>query len=225
MFDNQVDLLMNAPKLITQEARYFITLDFLPLDFRDFRRALAKSGYELSIVRNLPPPPTRIIFSGEMARKKETLISADSEAGQIGVISRTMEEAHTSFDELIKLIADEIGVDLHARAKNYEISAHYRLATGKTPLKEIPKAENKEFITKFSGIMGENLSTFSIRLARKDSNINQGDWIDIAIEPDLVYEDYYHLGIVFRNSNREKTETFVKDLETNLLKLIELIEA
>lgn len=216
---------MSAPKLITQEARYFMLLDYLLLDFRDLRQALAKNGYELVAVRNLPPPPTRIMFSGEIARKKETVISADSEAGQIGVIGRTLEEVRTSFNDLMKLIAEEIGIDLHTKVKNYEVSVHYRLNSGKVPLKEIPNAENKDFVRKFSEVMGENLSSFSIRLAKKDSSIYQGDWIDIAIEPDLVYENYYHVGVVFRNSNREKTETFVKDLETNVLKLIDLIEA
>jgi ribosome biogenesis protein Nip4 len=125
----------------------------------------------------------------------------------------------------MKLIAEEIGIDLHTKVKNYEVSVHYRLNSGKVPLKEIPNAENKDFVRKFSDVIGENLSSFSIRLAKKDSSIYQGDWIDIAIEPDLTYENYYHVGVVFRNSNREKTETFVKDLETNVLKLIDLIEA
>ena len=217
----------NTPKLITQEARYLMSLDYLilPLDFRDLRQALAKNGYESALVRNLPPPPTRISFSGEIARKKETAIIADSEAGEIGVINRSLGEARTSFGDLIKLVEEEIGIDLHKRVKFYQVSVHYKCDSGKIPLKEIPKAENKEFIKKLSEIMGESLSSFSIRLAKKDSNINQGDWLDIAIEPDLVYENYYHIGVVYRNSNKEKTEMFVKDLETNLMKIIELIEA
>jgi hypothetical protein len=214
-------------KLITQEARYLANMDYLilPLDFRDFRQALAKNGYELAIVRNLPPPPTRISFSGEIARKKETLVIADSEAGEIGVISRSLGEASASFGDLLKIIKEETGVDLIEKAKSYQITAHYKLNTGKNPLKEIPKAENQEFVNKFSEIMGEALSSFSIRLAKKDSSINKGDWLDIAIEPDLIYENYYHIGVVYRNSDKEKTETFVKDLETNLMKIISQIEA
>lgn len=215
-----------TPKLITQEARYLLSMDyFLPLDFRDFRQALAKNGYELVVVRNLPPPPNRIIFEGELARKKETVVIANSEAGEIGVVSRSLEEASTSFGDLIKLVKEEIGVDLHEKVKNYQIIVHYRLNTGKNPLEEISKTGNKEFVNKFSEIIGESLSSFSIRLAKKDSSVYQNDWIDIAIEPDLVYEDYYHIGVAYRNPNKDKIETFVKDLETNLMKLIKLIEA
>jgi hypothetical protein len=161
------------PKLITQEARYLITMDYLilPLDFRDFRQALAKNGYELALVRNLPPPPTRISFSGEIARKKETAVIADSEAGEIGVISRSLGEASASFGDLLKLVKEEIGVDLNEKARSYQIIVHYKLNTGKVPLKEIPKAENKEFVNKFSEILGESLSSFSIRLAKSTYSV------------------------------------------------------
>lgn len=93
------------------------------------------------------------------------------------------------------------------------------------PLKQIQKAENKEFVSKVSEIIGENLSTYSIRLAKKDSGSNEINWIDIAIEPDMVYENNYHIGVVFRNPDKEKTETFVKDLESNIIKISKLIEA
>lgn len=82
---------VSEPKLVTQEARYllFVGQMVLPVEFRELRAALAKNGFELGVVRNLPPPPSRLIFSGEIARKKETTIIADSEAGQIGVVSKS----------------------------------------------------------------------------------------------------------------------------------------
>ncbi|MFH0896838.1 MAG: hypothetical protein V1850_02160 [Candidatus Bathyarchaeota archaeon] len=212
-------------KLLTQEARYLlIQNNFLPIDLRDFLNVLAKNGYQLTTIRNLPSPPNRIAFSGEMARKQETIVITDSETGEIGVVSRSLEEARTSFGELIKLIKEEIGVDLTENVKNYQINVHYRLKTGNMPYKEIPKIENKEFINKFNEIIGQNLSSFSIRLAKKDSSAKKDNWVDIAIEPDVVYEDYYHIGVVYKNPSKDKTETFVKNLETNLMKLIELIE-
>jgi hypothetical protein len=195
------------------------------VEFRELRQALAKNGFELSSVRNLPPPPARIIFSGEIGRKKEITIIADSEAGMIGVVSKSLSEGTVAFNDLVKIISDEIGVNLFEQVKNFEIVAHYKLNTGKVPLKEIPKVENKEFIGKCSEIMGESLSTFSIRLSKKDASINEGDWLDVAIEPDMVYENNYHVGVVCRNSDKAKTETFVKDLEKNILQLIKLVEA
>ena len=216
----------SAVKLITQEARYQLTIEYsLPLDLRDFRQALVKNGYELVAVRNLPPPPTRIGFSGEIARKKETVIFADSEAGEIGVVSRSIGEADASFAELMKLVREEIGVDLPEKAKYFQINGHYRLNTGNSPLKEIPKPENEGLIKKVGEIIGEELSSYAIRLARKDSNPNQNNWIDLAIEPDSVYGDCYHVGVVYRNPDKKRIDAFVRDLEMNVKKLIELVEA
>jgi len=216
-----------SPKMMTQEVRYGVQLSHLifPLDFRDLRLALAKNGYELSPVRELPPAPTRISFGGEIARKSETTIVADSEAGEIGVIGRSLQQAVASFGDLANLVASELGVDLHAKVRLYFLVAHYRVETGKMPLKEIPKADNKEYVSKFSRVMKEDLSSFSIRLIPRGAALNQEDWFDIAIEPDVIDESRYHIGVVFRNSRKEKTETFIKDLENSLLKLIEVIEA
>jgi hypothetical protein len=196
----------------------------LPLDFRDIRFVLAKNGYELLPVRNLPPPPMQITYSGEIARFKENMVFANSEAGEIGVISRSVSDAYSSFGDLLKVLASEIGVNLRENVKYYEAILHCRVETGKKPAKEIAKAENKEFVNKFSEVLGENLSSLSIRLGKKDSSAKQRDWLDIAIDPDPIYDGMYHIGMIFRNPDQEKTETFVKNLENNLLKMIQLIE-
>ena len=215
-----------TPRLITQEARYSLSVNdmILPLDFRDIRFALAKNGYELLPVRNMPPPPTQISYSGEIARFKETVVFANSEAGEIGVISRSVGDAFSSFGDLLKVLASEIGVNLGEKVKYYEAVLHCRAETGKKPTEEIAKAENKEFVSKFSEVLGENLSYLSVRLGKKDSSAKQRDWLDIAIDPDPIYDGMYHIGVIFRNPDQEKTETFVKKLENNLLKLIQLIE-
>ena len=215
------------PRLITQEARYSLSVNdmILPLDFRDVRFALAKNGYELLPVRNLPSPPTQISYSGDIARSKETVVFANSEAGEIGVISRSVRDAYSSFGDLLNVLASEIGVNLRENVKYYEAVLHCRVETGKKPAKEIAKAENKEFVSKFSEVLGVNLSPLSIRLGKRDSSAKQRDWLDIAIDPDPIYDGMYHIGVIFRNTDQEKTETFVKNLENNLLKLIQLIEA
>jgi hypothetical protein len=221
-------LKMTVPehKLTTQEARYLLYVNqmVLPVEFRELRAALAKNGFELSAVRNLPPPPSRLVFSGEIARKKETIVIADSEAGQIGIVSKSISESLGAFDELLKILQEEIGVNLLEKIKYFEIVAHYKLDTEKMPFKEIQKTENKDFVSKVSGIIGEKLSTYSIRLAKKDSTNNDYNWIDLAIEPDMVYENNYHIGIIYRSTTKEKTEKIVDDLESNILKIAKLIE-
>jgi hypothetical protein len=216
-----------TPKLATQEARYGVNLNYVifPLDFRDLRYGLAKNGYELPPVKDMPAPPTRLSYGGEIARIKETRIFVDSDSGEIGVIDRLLQQARASFDDLAKVILSELGVDLNSKVKFHFLTVHYRVDTGKTPLKEIARAENKEFVKKFNDIMKEDLSSFSIRLCPKNANINDENWFDIAIEPDIMDESRYHIGVVYRNSERKKIEAFAENLESNLLKLLKCIEA
>lgn len=216
-----------TPKLTTQEARYGVNLDYVvfPLDLRDLLYALAKNGYEISRLKDLPAAPTRIVYSGEIARTKETRVLANSESGEIGVIDKLLQEASASFDNLAKIVLSELGVDLNSRVKFYFLSVHYRVDTKKMPLTEIAKTENKEFVKKFSDIMKEDLSSFSLRFCPKNASINDRNWFDIAIESDVVDESRYHVGVYYRNAEREKIEAFAKDLESNLLKLLECMEA
>jgi len=213
---------------MTQEARCGVRLNYVifPIDFRELRHALAKNGYELSPVRGrIPPPPTRIVFSGDIARKGETTIIFESDIGEIGVVGRSLQEVTNSFKELANIIKSELSVNLYENVRFYWYVMHYKIDTGKIPRNEITKAENKDYIARFSEVLGEDITSFSIRLAPKGAIPNQESWFDIAIEPDIMNDKLYHVGVVFRSPDRDKTETFVKDLENTLLKLIEVIEA
>ena len=213
-------------KVITQEARYGVHLDYVifPIDLRELRHALAKNGYELSRIDGIPPPPARITFSGEIARKAETTVIMESDSGEVGVVGRSLQEVKASFEELAKVIDSELSISLQDKVMFYWCVLHFKINTGKTPRTEIPKAENKDYIARLSQVLGEDLSSFSIRLAPKDAIPNQESWFDIAIEPDITNEKFYHVGVVFRSPDKSKTETFVRDLENNLLKLIKVIE-
>lgn len=218
----------NQPKINTQEARCGVRLNYVifPIDFRELRQALAKNGYELSPISGpIPSPPTRIGFGGDIARKKETTISVETDSGEIGVVNRTLQGAKAAFEELTNVISTELGVSLHENVRFYWYAVHYRVDTGKIPQNEIAKTEKKDYIARFGQVLGEDLSLFSVRLIPKNVAPNQESWFDIAIEPDILNEKLYHVGVVFRSPDRGKTETFVSDLENKLLKLIRIIEA
>ena len=215
------------PKIITQEARYSVHLGYviLPIDFRDLRNSLTKNGYELASVTEIPPLPSRVRFGGEIARKGEIRVAVDSDSGEIVVIGRSLSDVFSSFEGLATLISSELEVNLHENVRFYQVVVHYKFATGSLPYNEIPKTENKSYVERFGKILGEPVSMFSLRLAPKEATPNQDNWFDIAIEPDIINKKLYHVGVVFRNPSREKTEAFVKSLEDNLTKLIGEIEA
>ena len=214
-------------KIITQEARYGVQLDYVifPIDFRDLRRVLAKNGYELSPVRNIPSPPIRISFVGDLARKGETIISVETESGLIDVVGRSLQEVKDAFEELVSIIRSELGINLHANIRFYSCVVHYKINTGRTPRNEIAKTENPNYIARFSQVLGEDVSLFSVRLLPRGTSPNNENWFDITIEPDVLDETLYHVGVTFRNLDKEKTERFVRNLENSILRLIEVIEA
>jgi len=217
----------DKPKIMTQEARCGVRFNYVifPIDFRELRHALAKNGYELSSIERIPPPPARISFGGDIARKQQTMVVVETDSGEIGVVGRSLQEAKDSFKELTDVVKSELGISLHENVRFYWFVVHYKIDTGKTPCNEIAKAENKDYISRFKQVLGEDISLFSIRLYPKGAIPNQENWFDIAIEPDIMNERFYHVGVVFRSSEKGKTETFLKDLEDILLKLIGIIEA
>lgn len=216
------------PKVMTQEARCGVRLNYLvfPIDFRELRHALAKNGYELSPIRaTIPPAPTRIRFGGDIARKEETTIAFETDSGEVSVAGRSLQKVKAAFEELADVLNIELGINLYENVKFYWYVAHYKVDTGKTPRSEIAKVENKDYFARLGQVLGEDVSLSSLRLAPKNASPNQDRWLDIAIEPDALNEKLYHVGVVFRNPDKGKTETFVRDLENNLLKLVRIIEA
>jgi len=218
----------NQPVMTTQGARCGVRLNYtiFPIDFRELRHVLAKNGYELSPIRGrIPFPPAQIAFSGDVARKEEITVTIETDSGEIGVVGRSLQKVKEAFKELGEISKTELGINLHENVKFYSYAVHYRINTGKTPRIEIAKAENKDCIARFSKVLGQDISSFSVRVSPKNAVPNQESWFDIAIEPDVLDEKSYHVGVVFRTPNRVTAETFVRDLENKLVKLLEIIEA
>jgi len=216
----------NQPKIMTQEAKCGVRLNYVvfPIDIRELSRALAKNGYELPPSRRLPSPPAQLSYGGDLARKGEITLIIESASGDIGVVGRSLEEVKTAFKELEQIINSELGVNLHENLRFYWYTVHYKVDTGKMPLNKLTKILKQDYMTRFGEVLGENLSSFSVRLIPKDAILNDENWFDIAIEPDLLNEKLYHVGVVFRSPDATKTETFVRDLDNTLLKLLEVIE-
>ncbi len=214
-------------KIVTYDARWGVRLSnvIFPIDFRELRHALTRNGYELSAVpTGIPPPPTRIRYGGDIARKGEITVTVESDSGKVGVVGRSLQKAKVAFQELANLVETEVGVSLEKNVRFYWFIVHYRVNTGKTPRNEIAKGANNDYLTRFTELLGEDLTSFTIRLAPKNAVPDGENWFDIAIEPDVTDERSYHVGVVFRNSDKEKTERFVRDLENKILELIRIIE-
>lgn len=219
---------MKEPQIISEDVRYSVRLNYVifPLEFRDLRTSLARNGYELARIEGrIPPRPAQIAFAGEIARKGEIVVYIDSSEGEIAVHGRSLDEVLMGFEQLSKVVQTELGIDIHSNVWYYQLVAHYTIKTGTIPRHAIPKAvEGNPHFSKFNEILAEQTSMFSIRLSPKDKIPNTADWFDIAIEPDVLNPEAYHIGVVFRNPNRVRSEDFVKNLKRAVFNLLKVVE-
>lgn len=215
-------------KISLQEFRYSLRSRYVifPIDIRDFRDLLAKNGYELSPIRGqIPGRPLRIAFSGDIARKGENIVYMDTSEGTIGISGKSEKDAIEAFENITEIILSNLGFDLNTNAWFYEIVAHYIVRTSSSPLSGISKIiESNPISPKISAIIGEKTGSFSLRLSPKNSLPNSENWYDISIEQDVLLPEAYHVGVVFRNSNRKKVKNFASSVEIKIAELVKLIE-
>jgi len=215
-------------KITSQEFRYGVRLKYVlfPIDIRDIREVLAKNGFELSSIRGLiPTRPFTVDFSGDVGRKGEATVYMDTSHGTLAVYGKSNKDVIEAFEQVSKIIRNELGFDLHSNVWYYEISTHYAVKTGSSPILNISRivGDNPHF-AKINSILGEEVASFSLRLSPKDRLPNDENWFDISIEQDLLLAEVYHVGILFRNSSQESTKNFVLTLDDKIINLVNLIE-
>lgn len=210
------------------EVDYSVRLGYVifPLDFRDLMDALVRNGYELPTpTRPLPPRPTRVGGTGTIARKGEYEVRVNTDMGVIGIHGKSLDATMDAFEELCKVISNELHLDLEKNVRLYMINAHYNLDTGKNPCDQIARVTGENpYFAKFDEILGRQISLFSIRLMPKGKIPNQEEWFDISIEPDILKVGTYYIHLIFRNPDKKKSMNFIKSLEKTLIKLVEAIE-
>jgi len=215
-------------KRTLQESRYYTRLKYtiFPIDLRDFREILAKNGYELTAMRGfIPTRPLRVSFDGDVARKGEITVYMDTPEGLVGIYGKSNREVIESFDELSRIFKDEMGFDLDSSIWYREIDVHYLVRTGSSPITNISRvAEDNPHFSKFTEIIGEETSSFSLRLSPKNVIPNSENWFDITIEQDILLAEAYHIGIVYRNVDPQKVRNFALSIDDKITSLVDLVE-
>jgi len=202
---------------------------FFPIDGRDLIEAVKKYGY------HVPPTPmpipsgarVRVGFEGEFARKDGISLDVNSARGILGVSADMPDLAIKTFDELIALIQDELGIDLEKESRFYEIISEVKVDSDKNPLKSIDNLYRENpFVSEVSKILKQDISLFTLRLVTKDVVPNQEEWLDITIEPDLLMPNQkYAISVVFRSKDKSIVKSFGQNLISNLLEIIKAIES
>lgn len=219
-----------APKGRLQTLRFRFSLrlnDVLfPIDAGELAYALTEAGYATP---KIPPAKARIRvgFGGEIARKNGIVIDGNSDRGVLGVTAKSYDSAIKGYNELKTIINNKLKINLEERSRFFEIIAEYNFESLKNPLESIYKAFSGTRVLKnINGIFEQETSIYSVKFVSKGRVPNQEEWLDVTIEPNLIKPDsVYDLIVIFRSRQKTKVETFGKELETRLHKVVDAIES
>jgi hypothetical protein len=202
----------------------FLDVVLFPLTFSEILNSLEKNGYELSPAIPFPRPTGRFRGSGQIGRKGNISINIDGGEKSLIIAGTSLEDVRDEFHTLFKTILDDYAFNLDEIVKFYQYTATYRYKTKKNPFLTISKSCEYLKIKELSEIIGEPLKTFGIRFASADNIPNSEDWCDVKITPDIEKNDGYIFEIVYRNKNKDNYQTFISNIETNLMKVVSLLE-
>ena len=202
----------------------FLDSVLFPLTFNEILDSSEKNGYELNPAIPFPRPSGRFRGSGQIGRKGKISINIDAGEKSLIIYGVTLEEIKDEFHTLLKTILDDYALDLDEIGKFYQFTATYEYKTKKNPYQVLNESCEYQKIDELSEIFGGPLKTYAIRLASADSLPKNEDWLDIKITPDIQRNDGYIFEIVYRNKNKDRYQSFISNIETNLMKVVSLIE-
>jgi hypothetical protein len=220
-------------KMDFQNVRVRISLRFdyvlFPFDIVELLENLAKIGYALTV----PPPPrmvgqnVRLSAKGKIAQKGDIEIEVNDERGVIAASSSVPTLAFKSLNEIIQLIRDKLGVDLTEKASFYEIIGNLDVKTGRNAMEMVERiSEKNKYMEELGSTLGQDVSSYTLRLVPRGQVPSQTEWLDITIEPNIVKPSTtYRVLVIYRSKDKPKIERFVQSLMESLAKVIKAIEA
>ena len=211
--------------------RFSIRFDFVlfPFDIVDLVEHLVKAGYTPTI----PPPPKpvgqniRLTVKGKIAQKGNVEIEVNDERGVLAATSAVPALAIQSLNEILQIIRDKLGVDLDAKASFYEMMGNFDIKTSKNALEMMERFNEKNSCIKELGsILGQDVSSYSLRLVPKGQVPSSAEWLDIIIEPNVIKPSTsYKVITIYRSKEKSKVDSFVQSWMENLSRIFEAIEA
>jgi len=194
-----------------------------PLSLQDLVGILEKKGYEISSSLPFPLPAGRLGGAGELARKGKTVVQIDTSAQVLTINDISVESAMSCFDEIANLLQEDYGVDVNNFARFYSFVATYEFQAKKQAYEKIAKAFRFPIFDEIEEILGQKIWPFGLKFGGADLQVNSENWFDVEIRPNLERNDSYVLQVVFRNSDRARTQEFIKTFEKKMGKVVNLI--
>lgn len=195
-----------------------------PLTANELVDGLEKKGYEINPSLPFPRRPGRMTGIGEIARKGKTVVQLDASGKALTIVDVSIESVLGSFDEISKMLVEDHGVDVDDFARYYSFRATYKFSTTKQAYGTLAGALKSPIFDDLEKIMNEKIWPFELRFAGAGLRVNSENWFDITVRPDFEKNNSYVITVVYRNSERAKTQKFVESFEEKMTKIIGLIE-
>jgi len=211
--------------------RFSVRFEFVlfPFDIIELLDNLIKIGYTPMV----PPLPrvsgqnVRLSAKGKIAQKGEAEIELNDERGVLAVTCYSPNNAVKSLNEIIQLIKEKLDVDLTTKATFYEFMGNFEAKTDKNPLEIIQRVNEKNSCIEDLGkILGQKVSSFSLRLVPKGQVPSSAEWLEITIEPNIIKPNTtYRVLAICRSNDKAKMDVFVSSWMGIMVKIIETIES
>jgi len=195
-----------------------------PLTLYQLADTLEEKGYEMSPDLPYPRPPGRMIGIGDLARKGKTIIRADASGQSLRVFDVSVKSALENFEEIVASLIENHNIDINSFARFYSFTATYTSPTKKQPYETIAKASRCSLFDEIEEVIDEKIWPFEIRFGGADLEVNSENWFDITVRPDFERNDSYVLNVIFRSSDKTKTQRFVDSFEEKMGKVISLVD-
>jgi len=198
---------------------------FYPIDSNEFAKYIEKYGYE---IKQPPQQVSGIVLelAGKLAEKEGNIISLDTNRQILGVDGDDPQKVIEIFNELEKIIKDDMGIDFSSSIKFYEAILDYHIYSSNNPRLRVESKMSGEFDSVFSEIVGKELSPYTIRYATKGISPDSVEWLDFRIEPFVRRADkIYAFNMVHRSQDGDDVKSTMETILDKINGIVNTLES
>lgn len=222
---------MERLKIYPQDYRItFLFNNPYPFPEEELIENLSKKGFsEITDIPKIMGAPPLQVVRATIARKGNNEVMYNPAMGHVGIIGENFKEVNRDFEILESTLLSELEINASA-IKSAEIISSNRVYSKNDPLEVISRFLESTNLSKFKEILGEgvNVKPLTIRMfveTEISGSLNTiPNWAELSIEPFIPNPKYYFVRLIYRNTDTTKVKEVGNEIETRILKSIELIE-
>ncbi len=233
-----------------QSYRLALSFDtvFFPFTFPEISEALRQRGYKtsslsydsLSSSNNSQSVKTYLVsprvFEGGFTSaptgprvyagtftsvKGNCIVRVDNNKKIITVRGNVVEEVVNSTREIMNMSESDFRVKIEDIGY-LEFAGSMIVVSDKSPIRSVENFSKNYDV--FRDILNTDIASYSMRIVPRNVYPSSKNWFDIQIEPRLTNPDEeFYVRIIYRNKNTENVMAFARDVDSEILLIVERI--